>query len=377
MRAKYLILAIALLCLLALPATALAADDSDGGKIDTSVTTVLDATGGDEAVPVIVYTDPGAGGVVDGAVPQRRRDHGPRRLRRRRRVPDAGRDRRARRERLRRSRSSPTTRSSGSTTRARSTSPTWRSAWTRSTPPAAGGPTGAGVGVAVLDSGIATTSDLGSSRIVGWKDFVNKQEDPVRRRRPRHLRRRPHRRRRHRVAAARPGRLSRRCSSAASRRGPTSSASRCSTAPARVAPPRSWPASLWAIAHKNEYNIRVLNLSIGEQPGRAGRLRPDRQGRRVRLEERHHGRLRRRQRGRVRPRRHPLPGQQPLRHHRRRQRHAADRRRSSDDAVTYYSSRRPDALGRVRQARPRGSRQPADLAAREGLLHRHAPSRRT
>ena len=44
--------------------------------------------------------------------------------------------------------------------------------------PAAGGPTGAGVGVAVLDSGIATTSDLGSSRIVGWKDFVNKQKAP-------------------------------------------------------------------------------------------------------------------------------------------------------------------------------------------------------
>ncbi len=40
MRAKYLILAIALLCLLALPATALAADEQHGGKIDPSVTTV-------------------------------------------------------------------------------------------------------------------------------------------------------------------------------------------------------------------------------------------------------------------------------------------------------------------------------------------------
>ena len=103
MRAKYLILAIALLCLLALPATALAADDSDGAKVDSSVTTVLDATGGDEAVPVIVYTQPGAGGVVDRCRAQRRRDDGPCRLRRRRRVSDAGRDRRARRERLRRS----------------------------------------------------------------------------------------------------------------------------------------------------------------------------------------------------------------------------------------------------------------------------------
>ena len=70
MRAKYLFLAIALLCLLALPATALAADDNnDSSKIDTSVTTVLDATGGDEAVPVIVYTEPGAADVVDDAVP--------------------------------------------------------------------------------------------------------------------------------------------------------------------------------------------------------------------------------------------------------------------------------------------------------------------
>ena len=69
MRVRYLILAIALLCLLALPSTALAADDNDGAKIDTSVTTVLDATGGDEAVPVIVYTDPGAGGVVQDPSP--------------------------------------------------------------------------------------------------------------------------------------------------------------------------------------------------------------------------------------------------------------------------------------------------------------------
>ena len=60
--------------------------------------------------------------------------------------------------------------------------------------PADGGPTGAGVGVAVLDTGVATTSDLGSSRIVGWKDFVNKEKTPYRRRGARHLRRRPDRR---------------------------------------------------------------------------------------------------------------------------------------------------------------------------------------
>ena len=45
MRAKYLILAIALLCVLALPSTALAADQSAKAKIDNSVTAVLDAAG--------------------------------------------------------------------------------------------------------------------------------------------------------------------------------------------------------------------------------------------------------------------------------------------------------------------------------------------
>ena len=107
--------------------------------------------------------------------------------------------------------------------------------------PTAGGPTGAGVGVAVLDSGVATTSDLGSSRIVGWKDFVNKKKTPY--------------------DDAGHGTFvagliagdgtaslpldqggSRPCSSAASRRRRTSSASRSSTAPARAARPRSWPA---------------------------------------------------------------------------------------------------------------------------------------
>jgi len=46
------------------------------------------------------------------------------------------------------------------------------------TSPAEGGPDGAGVTVAILDSGIATTTDLGQSRIVGWKDFVNAEPLP-------------------------------------------------------------------------------------------------------------------------------------------------------------------------------------------------------
>jgi serine protease AprX len=42
----------------------------------------------------------------------------------------------------------------------------------------AGGPSGAGVTVAILDSGIATNTDLAQSRIVGWKDFVNEEPLP-------------------------------------------------------------------------------------------------------------------------------------------------------------------------------------------------------
>ena len=41
-----------------------------------------------------------------------------------------------------------------------------------------GGPSGDGVTVAILDSGIATNTDLGQSRIVGWKDFVNWRRAP-------------------------------------------------------------------------------------------------------------------------------------------------------------------------------------------------------
>src|SRR5665648_561721 len=41
-----------------------------------------------------------------------------------------------------------------------------------------GRPTGDGVTVAVLDSGVATNTDLATSRIVGWKDFVNNEPAP-------------------------------------------------------------------------------------------------------------------------------------------------------------------------------------------------------
>ena len=46
------------------------------------------------------------------------------------------------------------------------------------TPPRDGGPTGAGVTVAIIDSGVATQTDLADSRIVGWKDFVKGKKKP-------------------------------------------------------------------------------------------------------------------------------------------------------------------------------------------------------
>ena len=92
MRAKYLIFAIALLCLLALPVTALAKDKGNGAKIDDSVTTVLDAAGGDEAVPVIVYTEPDAAAVVADAVPDGVATTELTAVRRRGRLPHPGRD---------------------------------------------------------------------------------------------------------------------------------------------------------------------------------------------------------------------------------------------------------------------------------------------
>ena len=73
--------------------------------------------------------------------------------------------------------------------------------------PADGGPTGAGVTVAILDSGVAVEADLGDEPHRRLEGLRQGQEAAVRRRRPRHLRRRAHRRRRQRLAAARGRRL--------------------------------------------------------------------------------------------------------------------------------------------------------------------------
>jgi serine protease AprX len=264
MRAKYSILAIALLCLLALPSTALAADDNDSGKIDTSVTTVLDATGGDEAVPVIVYTDPGAGGVVDAAVPMG--------------VETTDLDGFDAVAAYLTQDEIDTLAASASVDLIVADNPVFGFDYASSlditnlaigldkvAAPAAGGPTGAGVGVAVLDSGIATTSDLGSSRIVGWKDFVNQQKTPY-------------------DDAGHGTFVAGLIAGDGTASLPLDQGGYATMQFRGVAPQANligvkvldstgqgrsssvMAGILWAIAHKRDYNIRVLNLSIGSNP---------------------------------------------------------------------------------------------------------------
>ncbi len=264
MRARYLILAIALLCLLALPSTALAADDNDGGKIDTSVTTVLDATGNDEAVPVIVYTDPGAGAVVDDVVPSGVE------------TTDLA-DFDAVAAYLTEDEIDALA-ASDAVALIVADNPVFGFDYASSldvtnlaigldkvTEPAAGGPAGAGVGVAVLDSGVATTSDLGSSRITGWKDFVNKKKAPYDDAGHGTF-----------VAGLIAGDgtaslpLDKGGSATMQFRGVAPQANIIaikvldSTGQGRASSVMA--GILWAMAHRNQYNIRVLNLSIGSNP---------------------------------------------------------------------------------------------------------------
>ncbi len=264
MRARHWVLALALLCLLALPSAAVAADDGGEGKIDESVTTVLDATGGDEAVPVIVYTEPGAESVVDGVVPEGVETTA---------LPgfdavaayltgdeiDA-------------------LAAAGCVELIVADNPVFGFDYASSlditnlaigldkvAAPADGGPAGAGVGVAILDSGIATTSDLADSRIVGWKDFVNKA-------------RRPYDDAGHEGAvagliggdgtASLP--LDQGGYAAVQFRGVAPQADIIgvkvldSTGQGRASSVMA--GILWSIAHRDKYNIRVLNLSIGSNP---------------------------------------------------------------------------------------------------------------
>jgi serine protease AprX len=175
MKPRILILTVALLCLLAVPNLALA-DNEPGGKIDPSVVTVLEATGGNVAIPVIVNAPGGlaqvtatiplgvditqlplVGSVAAFLTPQEIRALG-----------DASFVTAIVADNLMHGFDYQSTMDVTNLTIGLGDVPA----------PADGGPAGAGVAVAVLDSGVATNTDLAASRIVGWKDFVNGQPTP-------------------------------------------------------------------------------------------------------------------------------------------------------------------------------------------------------
>jgi serine protease AprX len=174
MSKRFFILAVALLCLLALPAAARATGDLSGANIDPSVQAAVDATGGSEAVPVLVYGDsqavqsvvphgvdttdlPVIGAVAAYLTPDE--------------IQNLADD--------------------GSVQNIVADNPVYGFDYQSSmditnlaiglshvAAPKDGGPDGQGVTVAVLDSGVDTNTDLPSSRIVGWKDFVNGKRKP-------------------------------------------------------------------------------------------------------------------------------------------------------------------------------------------------------
>ncbi len=262
-RPRILVLTVALLCVLALPSVALA-DGEPAGAIDQSVVTVLEVTGGTVAVPVMVYA-PGALDQVTATIP-------------------LGVDVTA----------LPLVDSVAAfLTPAEITALGQASFVTaivadnlvhgfdyRSSmditnltigladvPAAADGsrPAGAGVTVAVLDTGIATTTDLAASRIVGWKDFVNGQPAPY-------------------DDAGHGTFVAGIIAGDGTASLPLESGGLATVQFRGVAPAASIvgikvldeagqgrsstmiAGIAWAIAHKDDYNIRVLNISIGGNP---------------------------------------------------------------------------------------------------------------
>ena len=262
MKPRILVLTVALLCLLVVPTVALA-DGEPGGKIDPSVATVLEASGGDIAVPVMVNA-PGAldqviatiplgvdvtelplvGSVAAFLTPVEIRALGDASF-----VTEIVAD-------------NPVHGFDYQSTM----DVTNLTIGLGDVPqPAAGGPTGDGVTVAVLDSGVATNTDLAASRIVGWRDFVNGRPEPYDDAGHGTY-----------VAGLIAGDgtasvpLENGGYATMQFRGVAPSADivgikvldevgqgRTSTLIAGIA---------WAIAHRAEYNIRVLNLSIGGNP---------------------------------------------------------------------------------------------------------------
>jgi len=262
MKPRILVLTVALLCLLVVPSVALA-DNEPGGKIDQSVATVLEATGGNVAIPVMVNA-PGAldqvsatiplgvdvtqlplvGSVAAFLTPEEIQALGNASF-----VTDIVADNPVH----------------GFDYRSTMDVTNLTIGLGDVLAPADGGPTGDGVTVAVLDSGVATNTDLAASRIVGWKDFVNGQPTPYDDAGHGTY-----------VAGLIAGDgtaslpLENRGFATVQFRGVAPAADivgikvldevgqgRTSTMIAGIA---------WAIAHKDDYNIRVLNISIGGNP---------------------------------------------------------------------------------------------------------------
>ena len=263
MKPRILVLTVALLCLLALPSVALA-ENEPGGKIDPSVVTVLEATGGNVAIPVMVNA-PGALDQVTATIPlgvdvtQLPLVDSVAAFLTPGEIAALG--------------------NASFVTAIVADNPvlgfdyestmdvTNLTIGLADVPAAPDGsrPAGAGVTVAVLDSGITTNTDLAASRIVGWKDFVNGQPAPYDDAGHGTY-----------VAGLIAGDgtaslpLENGGSATVQFRGVAPAADivgikvldevgqgRTSTLIAGIA---------WAIAHKDEYNIRVLNLSIGGNP---------------------------------------------------------------------------------------------------------------
>ena len=262
MNLRILVLAIVAVCLLILPSVALA-DNEPAGKIDTSVQTVLEATGGDVAVPVIVQA-PGALDQVQATIPlgvdvtQ---------------IPivDSLAAYLTPEEIMALGKASFVTQivadnlvfgmSYQSTMDVTNLSIGLGDV----VAPGDGGPDGAGVTVAIIDSGIATNTDLAASRIVGWKDFVNGQETPYDDAGHGTF-----------VAGLIAGDGT---ASLPLENGGTASVQFRGVAPAanvvgikvldEVGQGRTSAliaGIAWAIAHRNDYDIRVLNISIGGSP---------------------------------------------------------------------------------------------------------------
>ena len=366
MKPRILILTVALLCLLAVPNLALADNEPDG-KIDSSVVTVLEATGGNVAVPVMVNA-PGALDQVTATIPlgvditqlplvdSVAAFLTPDEIRA---LGDASFVTAIVADNLVHGFDYQSTMDVTNLTIGLGDVPA----------PADGGPAGAGVTVAVLDSGVATNTDLAASRIVGWKDFVNDQPTPYDDAGHGTF-----------VAGLIAGDGT---ASLPLENGGFATVQFRGVAPAadivgikvldEVGQGRASAmiaGIAWAIAHKDDYNIRVLNISIGGNPVGPIKHDPIAMAVEAAWQQRHHRRVRGRQRGRLRRRRRPLPRQRSLRHHRGRHRHAADRRRRRRRRGRLQLGG-PDPLRRGRQAGPRGARQPPGLPAHAGLLHRH------